>query len=562
MADPDRRDRLLAGRYRLGERLGRGGMGTVWQATDELLGRQVAVKELHFDEVPTGTRSRLRTRRERSLREARAVAQIQDPHVIVVHDVVEQDGRPWIVMEWVDGESLAERLERGGPLAPREVARIGVCLLGALRAAHAHGVLHRDLKPANVMLETGTGRVVLTDFGVAQVSGATTLTEDGGFVGSPEYTAPERIAGVGTGPEADLWSLGALLCTALSGSSPFHRDSLGGVLQAVMHDPVRLPEPARALEGVVRGLLERDPELRWDVGTTETALRHYLLSGRLAEADAAVADHAGAHEPSVLGAPWARASRRRRHVPLPRALADRGLAAAARPPTGRGMRVVLGTLVTTTLGAGAVLVLLWGVPHDGPGDARPPGHTASGSPGRPSVTPTAGSTTGPLPPGSSQAPPAPSVTIPAGYVVIRDPSGFTLAVPAGFHRTADGSWVRYVSADDGFELGVRTSPADSAGPLAAARWADGHGRHRFPGYRGAEVTGTTHNGYPAASWDFGWDGDGHESGARHTSALLWDESGRRYEVWADGPAARRDTLQRHFATALDTFRPGEGDRSG
>src|SRR6185312_13200485 len=147
----------------------RGGMGTVWRATDELLARQVAVKELHLDEESgegegeAAAGSEPRVQRERAMREARTVAQIKHPNVIVVHDVVEQDGRPWIVMELVEGASLADRLQSGGPVAPREAARIGVALLGALRAAHTRGVLHRDIKPANVLMESGTGRVVLTD---------------------------------------------------------------------------------------------------------------------------------------------------------------------------------------------------------------------------------------------------------------------------------------------------------------------------------------------------------------------------------------------------------------
>ncbi|WP_244943592.1 serine/threonine-protein kinase, partial [Streptomyces inhibens] len=283
--------RLIGGRYRLGIRLGRGGMGTVWRATDELLGRQVAVKELHLDEGTAEPESRVQ--RERAMREARTVARIKHPHVIVVHDIVEQDGRPWIVMELVEGASLADRLLSGGPVAPREAARIGIALLGALRAAHTRGVLHRDIKPANVLMESGTGRVVLTDFGIAQVPGVTTLTDAGGFVGSPEYTAPERMAGRGTGPEADLWSLGVLLCAALSGESPFHRDSLGGVLHAVVYDEIQLQESARPLRAVVDGLLERDPERRMDVTETERLLRGYLQSGRAP--DRGVSGHRGQH---------------------------------------------------------------------------------------------------------------------------------------------------------------------------------------------------------------------------------------------------------------------------
>ncbi|MEU9112582.1 protein kinase [Streptomyces sp. NPDC048483] len=273
--------RLVGGRYRLDIRLGRGGMGTVWRATDELLGRQVAVKELHLDEATAEPEARVQ--RERAMREARTVAQVKHPNVIVVHDVVEQDGRPWIVMELVDGPSLADRLYSGGPLAPRETARIGVALLGALRAAHARGVLHRDIKPANVLMESGTNRVVLTDFGIAQVPGATTLTETGGFVGSPEYTAPERMAGRGTGPEADLWSLGVLMCATLSGETPFRRDSIGGVLHAVVYDEIEIPEAARPLRAVIEGLLERDPERRLDIDETERLLRGYARTGRAPE---------------------------------------------------------------------------------------------------------------------------------------------------------------------------------------------------------------------------------------------------------------------------------------
>ncbi|MFG3285016.1 protein kinase [Streptomyces sp. NPDC048111] len=264
--------RLVAGRYRLGGRLGRGGMGTVWRAHDELLGRHVAVKELH----PEGGAPA-----SAALREARAVAQIKHPHVIVVHDVVEEavparsggGRRSYIVMELVDGFSLADRLASTGPVGVREAARIGVALLGALGTAHARGVLHRDLKPANVLIERDGGRVVLTDFGIAQVPGTSTISEEGAFVGSPEYTAPERMRGAGAGPASDLWSLGALLCAALSGESPFHRDSLGGVLHAVVLDEIRPPEAAGPLLPVVHGLLERDPAHRLGAHEADLLLR-------------------------------------------------------------------------------------------------------------------------------------------------------------------------------------------------------------------------------------------------------------------------------------------------
>ncbi|MFF5963940.1 serine/threonine-protein kinase [Streptomyces collinus] len=278
MGTEGRNRRVIAGRYRLEEKLGRGGMGVVWRATDQLLGRSVAVKELPLDETLSAAQAR--RQRDRTLREARAVAQLSHPHIIVVHDVVEDGERPYIVMELIEGGSLADRLAQRGPVDAAEAARIGIALLGALGAAHAAGVLHRDLKPDNVLLETGTDRVVLTDFGIAQVAGAPTLTENGAFVGSPEYTAPERMSGVRTGPESDLWSLGALLCAALSGESPFHRDSLGGILHAVVVGDIQPPAQAGPLLPVVRGLLERDPDRRLDPDRAERMLQAFRDTGR------------------------------------------------------------------------------------------------------------------------------------------------------------------------------------------------------------------------------------------------------------------------------------------
>ncbi|MFY1677176.1 MULTISPECIES: serine/threonine-protein kinase [unclassified Streptomyces] len=276
--------RVIAGRYRLGERLGSGGMGVVWRATDALLGREVAVKALPLADpseprTASGATTEALRRRERTLREARAVARLSHPHIIVVHDVVEDEGRAYIVMELIDGGSLADRLVERGTVRAGEAARIGLALLGALRTAHSAGVLHRDVKPSNVLI-ADDGRVVLTDFGVAHVEGATTLTETGTFVGSPEYTAPERMSGTGTGPASDLWSLGALLCTALSGESPFRRDSLGGIVRAVVDEAVQAPAQAAPLAPVVRGLLERDPARRLDAEEAEGMLRAFLATGR------------------------------------------------------------------------------------------------------------------------------------------------------------------------------------------------------------------------------------------------------------------------------------------
>ncbi|MCX5268436.1 serine/threonine-protein kinase [Streptomyces sp. NBC_00199] len=251
--------RLVAGRYRLLAKLGHGGMGTVWRAKDETVDREVAVKEPRVpDHLPERERDKAF---ERMRREARAAARLDHPAVVGVHDVAVVDGRPWIVMELVHGRSLGDALQEG-TLGTREAARIGLEVLGALEAAHAAGILHRDVKPDNVLLGR-YDRVVLTDFGIAQIEGETNLTDTGGFVGSPEYIAPERVLGRRPGPAADLWSLGVVLYAATEGVSPFRRSNTPATLQSVLN---AAPAPPAAAHGplaeVVDGLLQKEPAHR------------------------------------------------------------------------------------------------------------------------------------------------------------------------------------------------------------------------------------------------------------------------------------------------------------
>ncbi|MFF4403477.1 serine/threonine-protein kinase [Streptomyces sp. NPDC001262] len=257
--DTDGRAPLLAGRYRLVARLGSGGMGVVWRAFDEVLDREVAVKEVRAPDVLREEDVRILYARLKQ--EARAAARIAHPNVITVHDVVEQQGRPWIVMELVRGQSLADVLEHEGVLDPKEAARVGAAVLRALQAAHAAGVLHRDVKPANVLLED-TGRVVLTDFGIALVEGAGTLTRTGDLIGSPDYLSPERALGQRPGIPSDLWSLGTTLYAAVEGVSPFRRTSPLLTLHAVVQDELPPPRRAGALTPVLEGLLVKDPLAR------------------------------------------------------------------------------------------------------------------------------------------------------------------------------------------------------------------------------------------------------------------------------------------------------------
>ena len=248
-------DRMLAGRYRLGARLGRGGMGTVWRATDEMLDREVAVKELSVGHL---AEEDLQIVHSRMKQEARAAARIKHPGVIVIHDVLQQDGKPWIVMELIDGRSLAELVEQDGTLNPREAADIGAQVLAALHRGHQAGVIHRDVKPANVLLEHGTGRVVLTDFGIATYEGDSALTRTGDLVGSPDYLAPERVHGSRPGPASDLWALGATLFAVVEGESPFRRDSPLTTLTAVVTDPLPEPKNAGALTPVLQAMMAKE----------------------------------------------------------------------------------------------------------------------------------------------------------------------------------------------------------------------------------------------------------------------------------------------------------------
>ncbi|MCP2335077.1 serine/threonine-protein kinase [Actinomadura rupiterrae] len=275
--------RVLASRYRLDTVVGRGGMGTVWRARDLTLHREVAVKEVVLPPgLSDGERDVLY---ERTLREARASARLSHPAVVVVHDVVEEDMRPWIVMELVLAPSLQDVLDRDGVLPHRRVAEIGVQMLGALRHAHSKGILHRDVKPSNVLL-CDSGRVVLTDFGIAQMEGDATLTQTGLVMGSPAYIPPERAQGARAVPASDLWSLGATLYAALEGRSPYERSDAMSSLQAALLEPVPPPRNGGPLRPVLDGLLARQPMHRMNAEQAEPLLARVAKTAAPAPASA------------------------------------------------------------------------------------------------------------------------------------------------------------------------------------------------------------------------------------------------------------------------------------
>ncbi|MEV0255967.1 serine/threonine-protein kinase [Streptomyces sp. NPDC050732] len=261
--------RLIANRYRLLAKLGHGGMGTVWRAKDETVDREVAVKEPRLpDHLPERERANAF---ERMRREARAAARLDHPAVVNVHDVAVEDGQPWIVMELVQGRSLGAALQEG-TLGARDAARVGLDVLNALDAAHQAGILHRDVKPDNVMLGRHD-RVVLTDFGIAQIEGETNLTDTGGFVGSPEFIAPERVLGQRPGPASDLWSLGVVLYVATEGVSPFRRNNTPATLQSVLNATPAAPASASGpLAEAINRLLVKDPAQRPNAAQVRTLL--------------------------------------------------------------------------------------------------------------------------------------------------------------------------------------------------------------------------------------------------------------------------------------------------
>jgi hypothetical protein len=296
-------------------------MGTVWRASDTLLRRDVAVKEVV---LPPGLAPSDRDAMyERTLREARAAAALQHPAVVQVYDVVTEGGRPWIVMELLDARSLADIVIDDGPMPPRPVAKIGIALLGALEVAHAAGVLHRDVKPANVLI-CSDGRCVLTDFGVARMPTDVQLTTPGMVLGSPHFISPERAMGSEFGPPSDLFSLGVTLYTAVEGRPPFDKGDPIETMHAVVEDPPAPTSRAGVLTEVLFGLLEKDPADRYDVASARGMLRE-LLAGPLAS-------KAPAH---LMTDPYAVVPAQRRPAPPPAAPQER--------PTGQiGGRAMIG----------------------------------------------------------------------------------------------------------------------------------------------------------------------------------------------------------------------------
>ncbi|MFJ4471466.1 serine/threonine-protein kinase [Streptomyces sp. NPDC089424] len=403
-------ERVIAGRYRLLSPLGEGGMGTVWRARDEVLNREVAVKEVRAPAgLPSSDVERMYARLER---EAWATARVSDRNVVTVYDVAMEEGRPWIVMELVRGISLADLLDAEGPLPPRRAAQIGAEVLSALRAAHEAGVLHRDVKPANVLL-SNDGRVVLTDFGIATVEGSSALTMTGEVVGSPEFLAPERALGRTPGPESDLWSLGVLLYAAVEGHSPFRHDTPLSTLRAIVDEELPTPHRAGPLTPVVEGLLRKDPAERVSAERAEQDLR-LAAAGGTPRAETAPTVPYTPYPPTVAGHQQPRSPGPPRPVPA-------STTTTAEPPRRdrRAVAALVAGVVALALAVGGLTYALLNDDGDGGGGDGTAGGTGTSAPqtAGPTVSSPEEETgtseaAGPTPSGSaSSTPPPQTVTV-------------------------------------------------------------------------------------------------------------------------------------------------------
>ncbi|MFJ6794858.1 serine/threonine-protein kinase [Streptomyces sp. NPDC091268] len=548
---------VLAGRYRLVEPIGRGGMGKVWRAHDDLLHRTVAVKELTAGlYVAQADRDVMHARTQK---EARAAARIQHPAVVTVHDVLEHDDRPWIVMEYIDGPSLADAAKSAGAIEPREAARIGLHVLGALRAAHAVGVLHRDVKPGNVLLAKD-GRVLLTDFGIAAIEGDSSITRTGELVGSIDYLAPERVTGGAPDPASDLWSLGATLYTAAEGRSPFRRTSPISSLQAVVNDEPPALRRSGALGPVITALLRKDPAQRPSAVEAERMLLE-AMEGREPKAAQAYVptrrvsplELAPARPPQA--APAYEGYEGYEYAPVqeygPTAALPRSAQGATRPAVrGRVKRAAAVALVAALLGGGGVFgALKYADAHREDTD-RTAVSTSDGQGGEGGE----GTATG--------ADGAARKAAPAGFTEVTDPEGFTLFVPNGWKRQMDGNQIDYTADNGRHFLRIAAGKPTFENPYMHLLDLEKQLRLRTDYQRQKLSPNTFREQTKAALWDFTWTEKGTHAGPRRAIEQSYvAPNGIEYAVYMSGPASDWTTTRAQFDTVLSGWRPAPAVRT-
>lgn len=572
---------VIAGRYRLVQRIGHGGMGVVWRAWDEMLARHVAVKRLH-PPAQLSEQDQV-TLYERTRREARSAARISHPNVVVVHDVVDdEDGLPCIVMEYVPARTLADVLRHDGPVPPEEAARIGRGMVAALRAAHAAEVLHRDVKPGNVLLGED-GRVVLTDFGIAVSSGTSTLTKTGELVGSVDFLAPERLHGHAVGPASDLWALGATLYQAVEGRPPFRRDTAIETAYAIATQP--LPEPRRAgpLAPLITEMLEKEAARRPSAEDVEWRLREAAAAASTATLSHATLQPTRSLEESALGvargrrdegadatgtlalrgshdttapgravgagaaatsggglAPWGQRPEDDRPAPPTDQDTTGGDVAVRSAPGAGGGR---GTVTAVTVVAGAVVAVVALVvsgmvwlrtqdSSDGPDQVR------ASAPMRP---PASASKVGPSP-------------VPEGYRLVKVPElGIAFPVPRDWREKRRAS-TQVVYNDPSGRVGLRIDVLESASSDHVAHFEELERdfRARQDGYERLQLRSTSFRGYPAAVWECTFQGSA--STFRAIDLGFGREGGTEYAIYLSAPSAEWQRYRTVFAHVRDGLR--------
>ncbi|WP_369391388.1 serine/threonine-protein kinase [Streptomyces sp. CG1] len=557
---------LVAGRYRLADSIGSGGMGRVWRAHDEVLHRTVAVKELTAAlYVSDGDRAVLLAR---TRAEARAAARISHSAVVTVHDVLEHDGRPWIVMELVEGNSLADAVKEQGRVEPREAARIGLWVLRALRAAHLAGVLHRDVKPGNVLLGRD-GRVLLTDFGIAQIEGDSTITRTGEVVGSVDYLAPERVRGHDPGPSSDLWALGATLYTAVEGRSPFRRTSPLSTMQAVVEEEADELRHAGALGPVISALLRKEPERRPSAEEAEQMLAEAAEGRRPSTAQAFVPTQGsgvhtggtsasgyghhsyttGATVPGATAGPSRSATGQTAVAPAPPGPAP----VRPRPKPRRRLRTLaLVIAVAAVLGGGAAVAFQeWGGMEQNTG--------ASGGGAGPATSPSASASTAPGPEG----------TVPDDWQTYHDPLGFSLSLPKGWKRKVYqnlGNLKQIDYSPDGGLHFVRIA-IDSSPDFANAyqHQTDLEQQlQRLVDYKRVTMKANIYRDRNGSLWEYTWTAlkkdPPHVAGPRHAiEETYFSRAGIEYAIYMSTPAEDWTKTSKQFKWVLQSWQqPNDG----
>jgi tRNA A-37 threonylcarbamoyl transferase component Bud32 len=488
---------LIADRYRLLRPLAQGGMGRIWLAEDEVLHREVAVKEVVAQDGLTS--EDLQEIRPRTVREARAAARLTHPNVVRVFDIVVTERAPWIVMEYLPSRSLAETVAQDGPLTPARAAQVGVAVLAALTAAHRVGVVHRDVKPGNVLIANDGGRIVLTDFGLATIVGDPAVTRSGVVIGSPSFMAPERAADREAGPEADLWSLGATLFYAVEGRSPYGRQSTLATLAALATEDPPTPRHAGPLRPVIDGLLRRDPSARPDAATVAGMLRAIAAAPtRVPPAPRKPADAADVPPPPARP-PRTRPGWLRRPDLRPLWASLRWLR-----PSRRVLVAVVLAAVVAAAGLWAADTVLERMADRSRGGSAAPTPAVSEDPKGTAPAPTTpAATPTPPPTGPAGEPHDDSVELPAGWHVYTDRTGVSVAVPESWPVTREGTMVYFREPGGGRVLGIDQTDQPKSDPVADWRGQEEFrvARGDFPGYRRIRLAAVDYF-REAADWEF------------------------------------------------------------